>query len=99
MFPNREGMSAYRFDVPDGRYEVRLRFAEPVKTSPGERVFTVRLGDTVLVEHLDLVAAAGSNTAHDVVGTAEVVAGRGLVVPFDGDIGLPVVSAVEVRKL
>jgi beta-galactosidase len=95
----REGMSAYRFDVPGGRYEVRLRFADPRMTSPGERVFTVKLGNMVLKENLDLVAVAGASTAYDVVGNTEVVDGQGLIVTFDGLIGLPVVSGIDVRKL
>ncbi|WP_163161127.1 glycoside hydrolase family 2 TIM barrel-domain containing protein [Arthrobacter sp. Alg241-R88] len=95
----REGMSAYRFDVPNGRYEVRLRFADPQKTSPGERVFTVKLGNSVLKEKLDLVAVAGASTAYDLVGTTEVADGQGLIVTFDALTGLPVVSGIDVRKL
>lgn len=95
----REGMSAYRFDVPDGRYEVRLRFADPQMTSPGKRVFTVKLGNMVLKENLDLVAVAGASSAHDVVGITEVADGQGLLVTFDASIGLPVVSGIDVRKL
>lgn len=95
----REGMSAYKFAVPDGHYEVRLRFADPTVTSPGERVFTVRLGDTVLSQNLDLVAVAGPSAAYDIVGNSEVIDGQGLVVAFEGSTGLPVVSGIDVRKL
>ena len=94
----RQGMSAYRFDVPDGDYEVRLRFASP-GGSVGSRVFDVRLNGDALASALDLVAAVGANTAHDVTGTRTVTGGTGLEVSFHAITGAAVVSGIDVRKL
>ena len=62
---NRDYRSAYRFDVADGTYRVDLRFAEIQKTKAGQRFFDVLLEGEVALYRLDLVAAAGANTAYD----------------------------------
>jgi beta-galactosidase len=95
----RSGMSAYRFDVPPGNYEVFLRFAEPSANAAGARVFNVRLNDTPLVTSLDLFATAGRTTAHDVRGSVSVAPGGSLTAYFDKLVGDPVVSGIEVRRL
>jgi beta-galactosidase len=95
----RAGMTAYRFDVPDGRYEVRLRFAEPTQTKKGKRVFSVLLQDEPLCRDLDLVATAGAHTAHDVKGTAKATDGAGLTISFEASVGKAVVSGIDVVAL
>ncbi|WP_433170216.1 glycoside hydrolase family 2 TIM barrel-domain containing protein [Actinoallomurus sp. CA-150999] len=95
----REGMTAYRFDVPAGRYGVRLRFAEPSENARGKRVFSVRLNEQVLVNDLDLVAVAGPRTAHDLEGTVAVTNADGLKVVFNPTVGHAVVSGIDVTRL
>lgn len=47
-----------------GQYTVRLHFAEPTHSKPGERVFNVALQDRQVLEAFDIVkAAGGANTA------------------------------------
>ena len=51
----RYGMSGYRFDVPNGKYTVRLHFAETwdgIKAA-GERVFTVKIQGKPIFENVD----------------------------------------------
>lgn len=45
---------------PPRRYRVRLHFAEPGETQPGERVFDVRVQEKLAIEGLDVVRAAGA---------------------------------------
>jgi subtilisin family serine protease len=61
----REGMTAYRFDVDEGTYRVDLRFAEIQRTKAGQRAFDVLIEGEVALYRLDLVAEAGANTAYD----------------------------------
>lgn len=94
----RVGMTAYRFDVPDGTYDVRLRFAETQKDAVGQRVFRVRLGDAVLVEDLDLVAEVGAFTNYDLDGVATVRGGTGLTVSFDAKVDQPLLAGLDLRR-
>ncbi|KQQ05790.1 MULTISPECIES: glycoside hydrolase family 2 [unclassified Rathayibacter] len=94
----RVGMTAYRFDVPDGTYDVRLRFAETQKDTAGQRVFRVRLGDTVLVEDLDLVALVGAFTNYDLDGVATATGGTGLTVSFDAKVDQPILAGLDLRR-
>jgi len=51
----------YNFDVPPGTYRVQLRFAEIFPyVIQGRRVFDVLLEDQVVLDHLDIYAAAGN---------------------------------------
>ena len=92
-------MSAYRFDVPDGSYEVTLRLTEPTATAAGQRVFGVRLNEQPLVNDLDLFAVAGGATAHDLTGTVTAAGGGGLTISFDAGVGDPVVSGIDVVRV
>jgi hypothetical protein len=57
---HRYGMDRYVFAVPDGRYEVLLRFAEVFPyTKVGRRVFTVSIEGDVVLPSFDIMAAAG----------------------------------------
>jgi beta-galactosidase len=55
----REGDFAYRVPVPNGRYRVTLRFAEPSAGAPGERVFNVEADGKRELKAFDVFAAAG----------------------------------------
>jgi hypothetical protein len=54
---------AFIFDVPNGSYEVEMRFAEIFGREPGKRVFNVDLNNTPVLPNLDLAAQAGNNVA------------------------------------
>ena len=45
--------------IPAGKYTITIGAAETVANSPGERVFGVTSGDTVLAKDFDIFAAAG----------------------------------------
>lgn len=94
----REGLSAYRFDVPDGDYELELRFAEPNATPVGERVFDVQVNGTPVVTMLDLVTQAGTGVAVPVLVPVRAVNGGGLDVRFVSRKGKPILSAIRVRR-
>ena len=54
------GSFGYRFDVPNGGYEVELRFAEvyPQFDEVGERVFDVQIEGQTVLDDFDVVAEA-----------------------------------------
>ncbi|XVV15178.1 glycoside hydrolase family 2 TIM barrel-domain containing protein [Actinoplanes sp. CA-131856] len=92
----RKGMTAYRFDVPDGRYEVTLRFAEISATD--SRVFDVALNGTP-VSRLDLAARVGRRRPFDITTSATATGGQGLDIGFTAVENVPVISAIDVRRI
>jgi hypothetical protein len=94
----RWGMSAYRFDVPNGSYQVTLKFAEIFWSSPGQRLFDVRIEGTTVLSNFDMVAVAGKLRAIDRTFTVQVSDGR-LDIDFAPRVNYPKVSAIEVVPL
>jgi beta-galactosidase len=96
-FTWREGLRAYRFDVPDGEYEVELRFAEP-RAKPGERVFGVNVNGRVLASSMDLAKEYGLARAAVIRVDATAAGGKGVVVEFTPVVGAPILNAIRVVK-
>jgi len=51
----------YKFDVPNGSYLVRLRFADILSHGPGQRVQDIRLEGTLILNDFDIYAVAGDH--------------------------------------
>jgi subtilisin family serine protease len=68
---------AYRFDnVPNGIYQVDLKFAELRNTDMGERLFDVIVEDTEVLPAHDIAYEVGTYTAEDRTFFVEVTDGR-----------------------
>lgn len=96
----REGMSDYRFTVPNGTYQVALRFAELGATKSGARVMKITLNGTVVETGLDVYKMAGKATA--LTKTYTVSVSNGLVaIAFAKVSGTlsPMVAAIEVKDI
>lgn len=94
----RQGMTEFKFTVPNGSFQVRLRFAEFTATAAGQRLMQITLEGTPVESALDLYAVAGSATALDRTYTTVVSDGI-LNIGFAqaGGTLAPVVSAIEVQ--
>ncbi len=69
----RWGMTAYKFTVPNGTYDVELKFAEIYYSSADQRLFDVRMEGSLVFNNVDVYAlAGGKNAAYDVVITTIV---------------------------
>jgi beta-galactosidase len=95
----REGAEQYRFDVPDGSYEVRLLFTENELDQPGKRVFNVEINGVIVLRDLDLVAAYGRYAAVDRTAITRAEDGTGVVVRLQPTAGQATISGVMLRKL
>jgi beta-galactosidase len=95
---SREGMGAYRFDVPDGDYRVELLFAEPQYDAAGKRVFDVRLNGQAVVGRLDLVKDYGAGRPARLSFHTRATGGEGIKVEFGAVVGSPLVSAIRVSR-
>jgi beta-galactosidase len=92
----QEGLSSYKFDVPDGNYEVELLFAETKFEQPGKRVFSVKINGKTVIENLDVAATANPRLAFDRKFTT--AANGGLTVEFVPVVGEPVLSGIRVVR-
>ena len=92
----RYGVSGYRLAVPNGTYEVTLKFCEIAHTEPGRRVFGVSVQGERLMDQLDLVAIAGRHVAHDRTAQGVRVENEELVIDFHTVTEYPLISAIVI---
>ena len=95
---NRWGMSEYRFDVPNGRYQVRLLFAENYWNAFCGRVFSVSLNGQVVASNLELLRKAGYNAAYTETYSTDVTGGS-LRLQFTANEDNAQVNAIEVVRV
>ena len=89
-------MTAYKFTVPNGDYEVKLRFAETYPYSGiSGRVFHVRIEGVEVETGLDVVARVGRYRALDLTYQTHVYDGL-LNIDFVIVAGPPSVGAIQV---
>jgi hypothetical protein len=94
----RYGMSAYRFDVPNGLYRIELKLDETYAWSYGQRVFDVKVEGQTLIYHLDLLQAAGTDTAYDFTFVGQISDGQALI-EFVPVAGSAKVNAIRVTGI
>jgi hypothetical protein len=92
----RYDLKGYRFSVPNGNYNVILRFAEPAYREAGKRVFGVKLQGKPVIEHLDIFAQAGRCTALDRSFDGIAVTDGQLRIDFTYEVEYPLICAIEV---
>jgi beta-galactosidase len=95
----RANAGSYRFDVPDGRYEVRLRFVEFETDAAGARVFDVAVNDLPVARALDLAARPGRWVALERAVDVQAAGGKGITVTLSPQTGATTISALLVRRL
>ncbi len=98
----RWGMTAYRFTVLNGRYEVTLHFAEiyfdgVTKGNIGSRVFDVSLEQSLMLTDYDLLAVIGANRAKTEIRQCTVEDGI-LDVGFVEKADHAKLNAIEIRQ-
>ena len=95
----RWGMTAYRFDVPNGNYAVTLKFAENYYSLPGQRLFDVQIEGRTVLSNLDIFSAAGGQgRAYDRIFATTVRDGQ-LSVTFTPRRSAAKVEAIAVVSL
>jgi hypothetical protein len=94
----RYGNSTYTFAVPNGSYNVVLKFAEFFWTAAGQRIFNVAINGTPVLTNFDIVAAAGAPlTAIDKTFPVTVTNGKVTIQFTAGSADLPKISAIEIH--
>jgi hypothetical protein len=93
----RYNLSAYHFNLPAGKYAVRLQFCEPYYKEAGKRVFSVRIQDKQVIENLDIFAKVGQNKALDCTFKDVEVRDGGLDIEFVPKTEFPSIAAIAVE--
>lgn len=91
-----EGKLSYKFTLPNGNYQVTLKFADTYMDVAGKRVFNIDLNGQRVLRSFDIIKEAGSNNrAVDKVFTTTVTNGS---LPLDlvGVVENPMVSAIQI---
>jgi beta-galactosidase len=84
----RTGRFSYALPLPDGEYQLTLRFVEPVENQEaGKRVFDVRVQGSVALADLDIARLAGSLKALERSVPVRVTGGKALIefIPKTGE--------------
>lgn len=95
----RYSMEGYKFTVPNGKYTVRLHFAETYDgiTAEGERVFSVSINDKTVLEDFDPFKEAGGYQKPVVKTVEDVTVTNGqLPIGFTMNIQNPEINGIEI---
>ncbi|MFW6162634.1 MAG: malectin domain-containing carbohydrate-binding protein [Planctomycetota bacterium] len=94
----RYSLKAYRFKVPEGRYTVRMHFAETYEriTAAGQRVYTVSVEGEPVLADLDPFKEAGAQFTAVVKECETTVADGELTVTFADKMQNPMINGLEV---
>lgn len=93
----RYDVGAYRFDLPDGKYAVTLKFCEPHYGEVHKRSFSVDLQGKRVIDSLDVFRAAGKNKALDYTfKDVETIDGR-ITIDFIYQLEYPCIAAIAIE--
>ncbi len=93
------GADAWRFDVPDGEYELQLGFVEVEHEAPGARAFDVQvINGRSWLRDLDLVAIGGPYVPIERTTRVRVRGGDGLTIRFPAKVGEGMVSTIRLKR-
>lgn len=92
----RTGRFSYALPLPDGEYNLTMRFVEPVENqAAGKRVFDVRVQGSVALADLDLANLAGSLKAVERSVPLRVSGGKALI-EFVPKAGAAILSSFSI---
>ena len=90
------GPMKYRIPVPNGTYNLVLKFSELYWTEAGKRVFNVVVNGTTVKQNLDVFAVAGGAfTAYDVTVPVSVT-DQWVTIELDPVVNNPKIDAIEL---
>ena len=94
----RYSMSAYKFILPNGKYTVRLHFAETFEgiIGEGQRVFSVSINGKTVLEDLDLYREVGWQKPVVKEFKNVAVTNKELVIGFTFNIENPEINGIEI---
>ncbi len=95
----RYGTMAYNFNVPNGNYNVILKFAELYWNTKGSRVFDVAINNSQALSNFDIFAAAGGQYKAIDQSFPVTVTNGAVNIAFNSVIDNAKVDAIEIDQL
>ena len=93
----RYGAFGYAFSLPNGNYNVTLKFAEIALWGPGQRAFNVSINGAQVLSNFDIFSqAGGANRAIDKTFPVTVSGGQISIQFTNGFANLPMVNALAI---
>jgi hypothetical protein len=89
------GNMKYRFSVPNGQYNVVLKFAEIFFTSSHQRIFNVSINGQQVITKLDVFAKAGFGMPYDLTFPVTVTNGT-IAIQFTSVINYAKVNGIQI---
>jgi hypothetical protein len=89
-------VSEYRIKVPDGTYNVTLKFCEIHYDAPDKRVFGVRLQGQPVIDRLDVFKTVGKNKPFDATFENIKVTDEEIVLQFVKHVEFPFIAGIVV---
>ena len=93
----RSDVFAYRLNIPNGTYRVRLRFCESIVNAVAGRVFGVKLQGKTVIDKLDIFAKVGRFTALDYTFDDIAVVDGHFSLDFDYEKWISCISGIAVE--
>ncbi|MHC4399281.1 MAG: malectin domain-containing carbohydrate-binding protein [Planctomycetota bacterium] len=93
----RYDLDGYRWKVPNGTYQVTLKFCEPHFDAAGRRVCDVKLQGSTVLQELDIFAEVGKFAALDYIFSKVQVTDGRLKLDIVYRESLPCISAVVIE--
>jgi hypothetical protein len=93
----RYGNFSYKFDIPNGEYDVTLYFAEIYWNASGKRLFDIYIEGTRVLASYDIYAGNGHDVAAVVVVPGVMVADKQLRIDFVTLRDNAKISAIEIQ--
>ena len=97
-----QGLSAWKADVPAGKYRVTVLLAEPFTTSQRknvERVFSIFLNNNLWIPDLNMEKDYGIQSAIILDKIIEVKDNDGINIEFKNVVGKTILNGVSIKKL
>ncbi|MBN2088997.1 hypothetical protein JW964_05265 [candidate division KSB1 bacterium] len=95
----RNDMQAYRFEVPNGVYQVKLHLAEIYFELSNKRVMSVLIEGQNKLSNLDIFQQAGHDAALVYTYSDIIVEDGRLDIEFSASINKPKISGIEITKI
>ncbi len=95
----RYNLNSYHIKVPDGVYDVTLKFCEVAYKNEGKRIFGVKVQGKQVLEHLDVFARAGANKALDHTFSDIQVENENLKIEFTREVEYPFIAGIEIKGI
>lgn len=93
-----DGTLSYQFTVPNGNYNVTLKFAEVYYGGRNQRVFNTTINGSQVLTDFDIVAAAGGpRRAIDKTFPVKVTDGR-IAISMVASVDAPQVNGIEIHE-